>query len=191
MEDIKLKYFYHGSYISEILWLKASSKLHNSDINVVYLTDCIPYALLYIWDATHNGSKSKHITAWVKNGVTYYEEQFPDQLKTFYQGVTGNLYFIADNPNIKQFDNFYYSSADVSISKAEQVFDVYEELIKHEEKGSFVILRYNDQSPERQQELTNIIASSIIRADFYKNNEERRNFMKKYFSKAWNIAKGT
>ncbi len=189
-----MKYFYHGSYISGISQLKANSKLHNSEENVVYLTDSIPYALLYIWDAKHNDCNGKHVTAWVKNGVTYYEEQFPDQLKTFYQDVMGSLYFIADDPNIKPMehrDNFFYCSTDVSVYKAEQVFDVYEELLKYEAKGSFIILRYNDQSPERQQELTNMIASAIIRANFYKDNKERQNFMKKHFSKSWKIAKGT
>lgn len=188
-----MKYFYHGSSIPEITQLEARSKLHNTDERVVYLTDCLPYALLYIWDAEHNENSNKHVTGWVKNDVAYYEEQFPEQLKTFYQGVTGSLYFISDNPEIKPIegrDNLYYCPTDVSVSKVEKVLDVYKELLRYEAEGQFIVLRYNEQSPERKQELTNLIASAIIQANFFENNQEQRDFMKRHFIRSWEIAEG-
>ena len=186
-----MKYLYHGSYVSGIQELKANSKLHDTEQNVVYLTDNIPYALFYIWDAEHNDYSGKHVTGWVKKGVAYYEEQFPEQLKTFYQGVAGSLYYISDNPDIKPVegrDNLYYCLTDVPVSKEEKVFDVYEELLRYEAEGMLSVFRYNDQSPERQQELTNLIADFIVQSNFFEDNQEQRDFMKRHFGRSWEIA---
>lgn len=186
-----MKYFYHGSKIPEITQLEARSKLHNTEEKVVYLTNCLPYALLYIWDAERNHYSRKHVTGWVKNGVTYYEEQFPEQLRTFYQGVTGSVYCVCDNPDIKPIEgreNLYYCPATILVSEAEKIADVYHELLKYEAEGMFTVLRYNEQSGERQKELTELIASAIAQADFFEDDEEQRNFMIKYFRNAWEIA---
>ena len=186
-----MKYFYHGSIITGITQLEARSKLHNTEEKVVYLTDCLPYALFYIWDAERNGCNDKHVTGWVKNGVAYYEEQFPEQLKTFYQGVEGNLYCISDGPDIKPVngrENLFYCTNDVFVSKVEKITNVYEELLRCETEGMFSVLRYNEQSSERQDELTNLIASAIIHNNFYEDNKEYREFMKRYFGRAWEKA---
>ena len=187
-----MKFFYHGSNVAGITQLEARSNLHHSEEKVVYLTDCCPYALFYIWDAEHNGYSGKHVTAWVKNGIAYYEEQFPEQLKTFYQGVSGYLYCVSDSEDIKQMegrDNLYYCSANVPVCKAEWISDVYEELLCYEAEGKLTIHRYNDQTPERQNELTGLIAKAIVQAKFYENDQENREFMKRHFSRAWQRAK--
>ena len=95
-----MKYFYHGSICAGIEQLDARSRLHNTGEKVVYLTDNIPYALFYIWDEQRNEYSGKYVTGWMRDGVAWYEEQFPEQLKTFYKGVSGYLYCIADNSNI-------------------------------------------------------------------------------------------
>ena len=117
---------YHGSCTPGIMLLEARSRLHNTEEKVVYLTDNIPYALFYLWDEEHNGWSVKHVTGWTKNDIAHYEEQFPDQLKTFYQGVSGYLYCISEAffiimeesrvVEIKQFDKFQY---DVQLEKLE------------------------------------------------------------------------
>lgn len=185
------KYFYHGSDISGISQLEARSRLHNSDERVVYLTDIVPYALIYIWDKEHNGYRGKHVTGWIKDGVTFYEEQFPDQLKTFYQGVAGSLYLGADCPDIKPMenrDNLFYSTEDVPVAKEEQIVDVYERLLEYERTGEFKVLRYTEQTEERQKELVELVAEGIRRAGFYETDEEHRMFMKRHFTKAWELA---
>lgn len=76
---------YHGSAVPDIQIIKVTSKLHGTDdTKVLYLTDNLPYSLFYIWDATHNIKTGKHITAWIKDGIVYYEEQFKGQLEAFY-----------------------------------------------------------------------------------------------------------
>lgn len=186
-----MKYFYHGSIISGIAELEVCSKLHNTQEKVVYLTDSIPYALYYIWDSKHNGYRGKHVTGWVKDGIAYYEEQFPEQLKTFYQGVSGYLYCVSDNSNIKAVENrehLFFCSANVTVTKAEQIADVYEELLKYEAEGKCIVLRYNEQSTERQNELIDLIANAMIHNNFYADDQEHKDFMKKYFSLAWERA---
>ncbi len=185
------KYLYHGSDYSGITELEARSKLYNMDIKVVYLTDNIPYALYYIWDEEHNGYSEKHVTDWIKNGVAYYEEQFPEQLKTFYKGVSGYLYCISKNSGIQSVENrecLYYSLENTVIAKVDYISDVYEELLKYEASGKFKVLRYKEQSKKRQDELIDLIATSIVKADFFKDNEAKAQFMKKYFVKAWEKA---
>ena len=171
--------------------LEARSRLHNSAEKVVYLTDNIPYALLYLWDEDHNGCSVKHVTGWTKNNTAYYEEQFPDQLKTFYQGVSGYLYCISDSADIKAVanrTNMFYCTTAAAVAKTICIPDVYEELLKYEAEGTFVVLRYNEQSAERQNELVDFIAKGIIHEKFYAENEQKQTFMKKHFPKSWEKA---
>ena len=186
-----MKCYYHGSCTPDIVYLEACSRLHNTDKKVVYLTDNIPYALFYIWDSEHNKCNAKHVTGWTKNDVAYYEEQFPDQLRTFYQGVSGYLYCISDSGSINAVENktnMFYCTTDVMVTESIYIPDVYEELLKYEAEGKFVVLRYNEQSSERQREIVDMIAKSIICAKFYAENEQKQAFMKKNFSKSWKQA---
>ena len=186
-----MKLYYHGSSIGGITQLKACSSLHITGENVVYLTDNLPYALFYIWDTVHNGCSIKHVTGWTKNDIAYYEEQFPDQLKTFYQGVSGYVYCISDCAAIQAVENrnnMFYCTGDATVTKAIYIPDVYEELLKYEAEGKFVVRRYNEQSAERQNELVDFMAQGIIHDGFYAENREKREFMKKHFSKAWEKA---
>ncbi len=186
-----MKNYYHGSCISGITQLEARSRLHNTGEQVVYLTDSIPYALFYIWDADHNGCSTKHVTGWTKNNIAYYEEQFPDQLKTFYQGVSGYLYRISESADIKDVadrTNMFYCTSDIKVAEEIYISDVYEELLKYEAEGLFVVLRYNKQSAKRQNELVEIMAQAIIREKFYTEDGQKQAFMKKHFFKSWEKA---
>ena len=192
--EIILKCYYHGSCTPGILHLEARSKLHNTTEKVVYLTDNIPYALLYLWDEEHNSCSVKHVTGWTKNDTAYYEEQFPDQLKTFYQGVSGYLYCISDSVSIKAVENrtnMFYCTTDATVAETIYIPDVYEELLKYEAEGKFVVLRYNEQSTERQSELVDLITKGIIHAKFYAENEQMQAFMKKHFLKSWKKAESS
>lgn len=183
-----MKYLYHGSHTAGIQELKANSKLHGTKQNVVYLTDNIPYALFYIWDAEHNGMPNKHVTGWIKEGIAYYEEQFEDQLKLLYQGVSGYLYCIAMKPEIQKVEDhvdMFYSIGDCPVTKVEYISDVYEELLKYEAKGQLKVLRYNEQTLERKQTLHERMVIGFQRANFFQANQAKAAFMKKHFPKAW------
>lgn len=181
-----MEHYYHGTHIGDISVLRARSCLHKSDKKVVYLTDCIPYALFYIWDPKETGCHSKHVTGWVGNGIAYYEEQFPDQLAAFYQNVSGYLYTIQGSLQaVDGRPNMFYSEDDTPVSDVIWIPNVYDELLKYEEMGKFVIRRYTDQTKARQEELIDLIAADIKNNNFYKHDLEKQVFMQKYFRLAW------
>lgn len=181
---------YHGSITPNILQISPISQLHNSDIKVVYLTDNIPYALFYIWDKEHNHYDGKHVTAWIKDGTANYEEQFPDQLETFYKGVSGYLYTCSFTSKIKAVENrecLYYSGENVTAESCEYIPDVYNELLKYEAVGQLKIRRYSEQSEQRQNYLIDLIATAIIK-EYSLNDKAKSEFFKRYFVKAWEKA---
>ena len=85
-------------------------------------------------------------------------------------------------------DNMFFGAGDVAIVDTMPISDVYSELLRHESEGKLVILRYREQTLERQNALIDMMAQAIIRNDFYKGNMEKQAFMKKYFVDAWQKA---
>lgn len=187
-----MSYFYHGSIISGIKQLKPFSTLHGADKKVVYLTDNIPYSLFYIWDKNQNHYEGKHVTAWIKNGAAYYEEQFPNQLKTFYSGVSGYLYIVSPHANILAMEGreqLFYSTETVAVEKEVLISDVYNELIKYEIAGRLTVKRYNEQSEKRKNELIDMIGQVIVKNDYIKNPDTpEAEFYRRYFTDAWRKA---
>lgn len=182
---------YHGSITPGITELQVRFQLHGSNQKVVYLTNSIPYALFYIWDSKHNGCSTKYVTGGFRDGIAFYEEQFPDQLKTFYQGVSGYLYhipFTADVQPVENRDGLFFQPNSAAIANVEFVPDVHAALLKYEANGQLRVLRYDDQTDERKAELTDRIATFILHSNFFANDQEQQAFMEKHFSKAWRKA---
>ena len=101
------------------------------------------------------------------------------------------MYCIPDSADIKVVENrtnMFYCSINAKVTEAIFIPDVYEELLKFEADGKLVVLRYNEQSVERQDELVDFIARGIIHEKFYVGNESQRVFMKKLFPKSWEKA---
>lgn len=187
-----MDYLYHASNIGDIRKLKASSSLHKSGDRVLYLTDNIPYALLYIWDEGITGYGGKHVTGWIRGGIAFYEEQFPDQLEAFYTGASGYLYRIPKPQDLLALENregLFYSSQEAKVDQVKHIPDVQEALLDFEKKGKFQVLRYNEQSEKRKSQLIDLMAEAIVRADFYEHDEARRLFVEKYFPDSWKKAK--
>ena len=82
----------------------------------------------------------------------------------------------------------FYCIGDATVTESRYIPDVYEELLKCEAEGKFVVRRYNEQSAERQNELIDFMAQGIIHNGFYTENRKKQEFMKKHFSKAWEKA---
>ena len=116
---------------------------------------------------------------------------FPNQLETFYKGVSGYLYCIEKSADISAVDGreaMYYSEEDISVNRAVYISDIYQELMKYEALGEFKLFRFNEQSKEKQNELIDKSAGIIVKSDFFKNDQEKLKFYKKYFSAAWERA---
>lgn len=182
--------YYHGSITSGITALEPRSLLHGSGERVVYLTDSLPYALFYIWDEAHNHAREKYVTGGIRDGIAFYEEQFPHQLEAFYRGVSGYVYHM-DTARAHILPNrprLFYASEAVAVTGQTFIPDVYDALLANESAGELRILRYTEQSLSRQNELTDMIAAYIRQQQFFMQNEEQRAFMQRYFAAAWALA---
>ena len=193
VEEEERKLLYHGSPVAGLTELQPFSKLHQSEQTVVYLSSGFPYVLLYIWDAEKTGSSRKWVTAWAKDGITYYEEQFPGQLRAFYEGVSGYVYSVLPDESVQtvpQREDLFFSTAPVKIYRAQVISDVYQALLQYEREGKFQLLRFEDAAPEKQEELIDRIAVYIRDNDLTEQDSEHSRFMKKHFVDAWNKAQG-
>ena len=184
--------YYHGSAVPGITHLEVRSQLHsNPSKDVLFLTSSIPYALVYIWSDKKTGSKSKWVTCGIRNRLVFYEEQFTNQLKEFYQGVSGYLYVIKTPealPAVPNRENMFYSEKIQQVYEVINIPDVYETLLDWESRGAIQIHRYIDQTKERQRELTERICKYICEKDLLHNFTEESCFIQRYFKEAWYLA---
>ena len=180
---------YHGSFFPDIQRLRAQSADHDHpDKRVVYMTSNRAYALFYIWDPTHNQRQNKYVTAGIKDGIVCYHEQFPNQLKTFYDGVSGYLYsckaesdwFKASKPET------WLCSHDVTIETCERIENVYEEILQQEALGNVRVFRFDSLSPENQAQTVQMIADLIVKRQYLLHTEEPDAiFFATFYKQAW------
>ncbi len=186
-----MEFLYHGSIVPNLTCLKPVSKLHNglSDA-VVYLTANRAYALFYIWDANHNIRTNKWVTCAIKNGVCTYYEQFPDQLKAFYDGVKGYLYSVENRGFEKAAEeDMYVSKSAVSMEKCEIIDHVYEEILRMESAGKLEILRYQSLSTEEQNRIVDMMVEYIEKKHLLLSpSSEEAIFISTYYKEAWEKA---
>ena len=189
--DTKKDLLFHGSSVQGIEILNPISKLHNSDQKVIYLTSNLAYALVYIWDFMKTGTKQKWITCGVKNGIVCYEEQFPDQLREFYEGVEGYVYTVQKVDTIQRVEKreqMYFSTTPLPVTSTIYIPDVYQALCKCQEEGIFRLLRFTDATSEKQRQLIDMISDCIIQSGALHSNNEDSRFFQQYFHAAWEKA---
>ena len=186
------RYLYHGSIVPNITELITNAKSHDGKSNVLYLTDSLPYSLFYIWDSKHNLKKGKHVTCGIKNGIVYYEEQFENQLKRFYDGVSGFVYVVKNSDNFRQVadrESMWFSYNNVSIFEVVYVPNVYDEIQKYVAEGKIKITKYSEMDKGKIKMLYDHISERIVRDGLLDNPEsEDAVFYKTFFSKAWEKA---
>ena len=191
VEDEEKRILFHGSAVANLTELQPLSKLHQSEERVVYLSSGLPYVLFYIWDTAKTGSSRKWVTGWLKDGVAYYEEQFPGQLRAFYEGVHGYIYSILPSESIQpmlQREGLFFSGESVKVYRTQEIPDVYQALLQYEREGRFKLLRFKDAAPAKQEELTDRIATYIRENKLTEQDSEHSRFMQKYFVNAWRKA---
>ncbi|MBQ3598771.1 MAG: hypothetical protein II987_05855 [Clostridia bacterium] len=188
------EYLYHGTAIPNIKILNAVSSFHGGgEQKIVYLTDNRAYALLYIWDSVKNLKTGKHVTAWIKDGIVYYEEQFPEQLKTFYDGVSGYLYRVEKNSSFCPVQNreaMWYSTENATVEGAEYIENVYDELLKYQKAGKLKIIHFEEVEKSRIDALYSRMADSVSERRLTETpNDPDALFYQKYFPRVWETAK--
>lgn len=180
-------FLYHGSGTEGLEVLQARSTLHGTGERVLYLTDCVPYALFYVWDVALLGCERKHVTGSMRQGNAWYEEQFPGQLEAFYAGASGWLYRVEHSPDMEALagrEGLFYARKDTPVAGAEFIPDVHKALLEWEARGQLEVSRFEDRTPADQAELTERIAQMIARNGFYPGKPEA-GFYRRFFREAW------
>lgn len=181
---------YHASSVPGIGVLKAISPLHGSDgERVVYLTESLPYSLFYIWDAEHNKKPGKHVTCWLKSGIVHYEEQFPDQMRAFYEGVKGYVYSVESNESCEQMPNregMWFSRRDVKVEEAIFIEDVYAEIMRYVQLGQVKVIPFDEVSQDKIRLLYDHMAQDILAKGLLDRPDcAEAIFYRTYFPSVW------
>ncbi len=179
--------YYHGT-TEELTVLNAVSKDHaDAQNSVIYLTPNRAYALFYIRDREINW-----VTCGVKeDGVIRYDERFPDQLKTIYQGVSGYLYTCEDNGLFvaSKTREIWICNQSVSITGREFISDVYDEILKCEKSGLVNIRRYETLPEDDKQDVFDMMVHLIFKNDWVNSISKKAVFFQKHFPEAWEYVK--
>lgn len=150
------------------------------------------YAFFYIWDAEHNKRTGKYVTCFIKNGKVYCGEQFPGQLKVFYQGVSGYLYCIHHTDDfalVEGWEEMWYSEKDANIAEVRYIPDVYEELMKYEQEGKLEVISYEKVARERIKDLYEYMTQKLVDNGIVKQSDsEEAMFYQTYFEPVWRMA---
>ncbi len=189
-----MHFLYHGTVVPNIKIINAVSSLHDwEEQKIVYLTDNRAYSLFYIWDSVHNLKKGKHVTAWIKDGIVYYEEQFPEQLKAFYDGVSGYLYRVEKNASfcpVQNRESMWYSTENAIVERAEYIENVYDELLEYQKTGKLKIIPFEEVEKSRIDALYSRMADSVLERRLTETpNDPDALFYQKYFPLVWEQVK--
>ena len=133
----------------------------------------------------------ERITAWVRDGIVGYHEQFPGQLKSFYDGVSGYIYLCSINDDWSKASqpDTWICSHDVEIEGYEKIENVYYEVLRYEDEGKINIIRFEAMTPKEQDKTVQMIADFIIEGNYLLTpNEEDARFLKTYNKLAWERA---
>lgn len=146
--------FYHGSTNPN---LKLLEKSHSKDGYVYATTDKL-VALTYAARRFPN-------LFTTQNDKIYFFELAPNLFEKMTKGRSGYIYTLKDNdfsPVIQQkqkcaHQNCYRTTNDVQILSKEKITDIYEELLKYEKQGKFVIYRYYNIPDDTKNKMINDI----------------------------------
>lgn len=178
---------YHGSPVAGITYLGTLSRMHDETASsAVYLTPNRAYAFFYIRDLEIN-----YVTCGVTSeGYIRYNENFPGQLRTLYDGKSGFLYKCGSNDSFEKTStsDVWVSKKPVCVRDCEEVRDTYAEILKCEADGLVKVVRYETLSDERKFEIYEMILHSIYKNNYTASTSKKAMFYKDNFPQEWNYA---
>ena len=89
---------------------------------------------------------------------------------------------------MQQFLQVVQLEAHITVTRAVYIPDIYQDLMEFEALGEFKLFRFNERPEEKQNELIDKSAGIIVKSDFFKDDQEKLKFYKKYFLAAWERA---
>lgn len=168
---------YHGSITKDLKVIKANSYSHSLKKKVAYFTEDRVYALSCCRKPEEN-----FVTMGLRDGMQHYFERFPNQLEILYKGKKGYLYMLSDVKNLVNTTmHTWECGTDVVVDKCDIIEDVYEEILREEEKGNIIIHRYEEIDSVEQKMHANYIRDHIDD----EGNAKYRDFLIEHFSMLW------
>ena len=171
------KCLYHGSVVGGLDIILANAKSHTDGSRVACFSEDRVYAL-----ACCRRREENFVTLGLRDGIQYYFERFPDQLRVMYEGKEGFIYRPVSAGTLEHTrDHTWESHADVPVVLHEHIADVYGEILREEKSGNVIIHRYEEIDPAEQKDHANRMR------DYIQNNPKLtyRDFVIEHFSPLW------
>lgn len=173
---------YHGTTVSGLEVLRAGS-LDRDGNPVLYLTNQYAYSLFYIRDREIN-----FVTCGVStDGTVNYDEKFPQQLQTLYQGISGWVYEVDVDAKPGKVNGIYIAQGDAKITGKTFIPDALQAIRNEIDQGAVKLLAYEDTT-QTQRALNR---EGIVRLFLSDRNMHPKKdaFLRRHFPEAWEEAK--
>ena len=173
---------YHATTVPGLDVLKANS--HDRDGKpVLYLTDNFSYSLFYIRDR-----EIDFVTCGVREGgIVHYDEKFPHQLETLYEGLSGYVYEVEAEAEATKIKGIYVARGDLTVAGSIQIPDALRAIREEIGKGNVCFLRY--ESLTEEQKKLNFDGLVQWFASETTMNPRKINFLREHFPEAWEEAR--
>ncbi len=168
--------YYHCSPTPGITLLKPQ--------RFVYLTTSLPMSLMY-------GIKNfEYSYGYTRDGQIYFEEYFPDALRSLYGGKKASLYICAPaKTKPGRIPNEAVSTLPVPVVEEILIPDVYEALLEQERTGALVILRHAELSDGTRKWLLKVMTESILKNDLLHKPGPMADYYQAHYPESWELAK--
>ena len=175
---------YHCSPVRGLRTLVPSETAYFGKPTQVCMTSLLPMALLY-------GVRHFEYTyGYTRDGRLYYEEYFPDALRTIYAGKQASLYCCAPAPRFQRTEipNEYVSAEPVPVRAEREVPDVLEALLEQERCGALRVVRYAEQTPEMRAWVTEAERDVILGHGLLGQESPFARYMRETYPQSWSLA---
>ena len=184
---------YHGTHVQKLETLNPFATRGNAISKPVICFTPNPHiALFYVWNRPY-----KWVTFHENEiGKVVFTEHYENMLYDFYNNVSGSIYKCdGNNPNITptHMNGVYTSESPVMVETETVIWNVYDEILKHESLGNVVIQRYNHLSDEEKMQISKTTVRAIhmqklLFPSDYEPKTEQTNFVRSHFPKEWETA---
>ena len=175
--------YYHCSPTHNLTLLQPSVSKYFGKPRQVCMTVSLPMALFY---AVKN---FEYTYGYTGDGQIYYEEYFPDALRTLYAGKSASLYTCAPtDPQPTRIPNEFVSAQPVPVLSETFIPDAYEALLAEEAKGTLRIFRYETLSENRMDWIIQAEAAEIREKRLWETDSPEADYFRLHYPDSWRLA---
>ena len=149
---------------------------------ILYLTDNWAYSLFYIRDR-----EIDFVTCGVREGgIVHFDERFPRQLETLYNGMSGWIYEVEADAKPTKIKGIYVLRDGAKVTGKWYIPDALGAIREEIEKGTVHFLAYEDLTQaQKQQNREGMTRWFLTNGD---KNTKKTEFFRQHFPEAWEVA---